>query len=128
MLHFARIIEKASVEEIIDVSKEMTEETLKEITDKALMGKLKEVDTEPVEPVSVSTESVQKESDEESESVEVKTEGVSELESDGVGNRVLKLIRKKRLSRRLIQFLKLHAKTVQNPAWSVLKRTQSFRN
>ncbi|MFS7985592.1 hypothetical protein Hanom_Chr11g01000251 [Helianthus anomalus] len=48
-------IEKAPIEEIIDVSKEMNEETLKEIADKALMGKLKEVETESVETESVET-------------------------------------------------------------------------
>ncbi|XP_035834205.1 uncharacterized protein LOC118482698 [Helianthus annuus] len=37
---------KEAVEEVIDVSKEMNEEALKEIADKALMSKLKEVDTD----------------------------------------------------------------------------------
>ncbi|XP_022030580.1 uncharacterized protein LOC110931496 [Helianthus annuus] len=37
---------KESVEELVDVTKEMTGETLKDITDRALMGKLKEVDPE----------------------------------------------------------------------------------
>ncbi|XP_022008837.1 uncharacterized protein LOC110908231 [Helianthus annuus] len=43
--------EKEAVEEVIDVSKEMTEETLKEIADKALMSKLKEVDSDVQESV-----------------------------------------------------------------------------
>ncbi|MFS7938443.1 hypothetical protein Hanom_Chr05g00439761 [Helianthus anomalus] len=38
--------EKEAVEEVIDVSKEMTGEVLKDIADKALMSKLKEVDTD----------------------------------------------------------------------------------
>ncbi|KAJ0452878.1 putative transcription factor interactor and regulator CCHC(Zn) family [Helianthus annuus] len=56
---------KDEVVEIIDVSKEMTKEDLKEIADRALMSKLKEVD-------SVVPESVDKESGlEETEAVEI---------------------------------------------------------
>ncbi|MFS7964143.1 hypothetical protein Hanom_Chr08g00746751 [Helianthus anomalus] len=63
--------EKAPVEEIIDVSKEMNEETTKEIADRALMVKVKEVDknqesvsveTESIKTESVETESIKKES------------------------------------------------------------------
>ncbi|MFS7929148.1 hypothetical protein Hanom_Chr04g00329081 [Helianthus anomalus] len=61
-------VEPAPVEEIIDVSKEMNEKTIKEIADKALMGKLKEVETESVETESVEKESV--------ENVYVETESV----------------------------------------------------
>ncbi|XP_035834086.1 uncharacterized protein LOC118482627 [Helianthus annuus] len=43
--------EKEAVEEVIDVSKVMTEEALKEIADKALMSKLKEVDSDVQESV-----------------------------------------------------------------------------
>ncbi|XP_021975239.1 uncharacterized protein LOC110870360 [Helianthus annuus] len=52
---------KEVVEEVIDVSKEMTGEVLKDIADKALMGKLKEVDSEPKDSQSVDKVSVNKE-------------------------------------------------------------------
>ncbi|XP_022003752.1 uncharacterized protein LOC110901220 [Helianthus annuus] len=81
---------KESVEEMIDVTKEMTEDTLKEIADRALMAKLKEVDTELVKPESVGTESVQKESDQESGIEEVKSEKVSESESKDIGKQEVK--------------------------------------
>ncbi|XP_035832056.1 uncharacterized protein LOC110870582 [Helianthus annuus] len=42
---------KETIQEVIDVSKEMTEEALKEIADKALMSKLKEVDSDVQESV-----------------------------------------------------------------------------
>ncbi|XP_021995902.1 uncharacterized protein LOC110893090 [Helianthus annuus] len=95
-------VEKAPVEEIIDVSKEITEETLEEIADKVLMAKLKEVDTESVKPESVDTESVktelgQKESDGKSESQEIKSEGVFESESDGVGKQDVKIDQKEKI-------------------------------
>ncbi|XP_035835871.1 golgin subfamily A member 6-like protein 1 [Helianthus annuus] len=72
--------EKEEVEEMIDVSKEMTEETLQEIADKALMSKLKEVDSDI-------QESVDKVSGlgEESEVLEVNMVKLSELESNPVG-------------------------------------------
>ncbi|KAM0052324.1 putative transcription factor interactor and regulator CCHC(Zn) family [Helianthus debilis subsp. tardiflorus] len=72
---------KEEVVEIIEVSKEMTEEALKEIADKALMSKLKEVD-------SVVPESVDKESGlEGTEVVEISKVKVSESESIPVGNK-----------------------------------------
>ncbi|KAJ0576488.1 putative transcription factor interactor and regulator CCHC(Zn) family [Helianthus annuus] len=71
---------KDEVVELIDVSKEMTKEDLKEIADKALMSKLREVD-------SVVPESVDKESGlEETEAVEINKVKVSESESIPVGN------------------------------------------
>ncbi|XP_022008169.1 uncharacterized protein LOC110907502 [Helianthus annuus] len=63
---------KEVVEEMIDVTQEMTGEKLKDIADKALMGKLKEVDTEPEKSESVSTVSVKQESDLKSGVQEVK--------------------------------------------------------
>ncbi|MFS7997519.1 hypothetical protein Hanom_Chr12g01142731 [Helianthus anomalus] len=116
-------VKKDSVDEMIDVTKEMTEETLKEIAEIALMGKLKEVDTEPIVPESVDTESVQKESDEESESVEVKTKGVSESESNGVGKQGVKTDLEEKIVEEIESISETLAKTVQNLAWSVLKRT-----
>ncbi|XP_022027101.1 uncharacterized protein LOC110928394 [Helianthus annuus] len=73
---------KEVVEELIDVSKELTGDALKDIADKALMGKLREVDSELEKSESVSTVSVKKESDQKS--------GVQEIKSvnkypDGVG-------------------------------------------
>ena len=61
---------KEAFEEVIDVSKEMTGEVLKDIADKALMGKLKEVDSEPKESQSVDKVSVNR-----------KETGVQEVES-----------------------------------------------
>ncbi|XP_022023786.1 uncharacterized protein LOC110924051 [Helianthus annuus] len=81
---------KESVEEMIDVTKEMTKDTLKEIADKALMAKLKEVDTELVKTESVGTESVQQESNQESGIEGVKSEKVSESESKNVGKQEVK--------------------------------------
>ncbi|XP_035842133.1 uncharacterized protein LOC110924517 [Helianthus annuus] len=72
--------EKEEVEEMIDVSKEMTEEALKEIADKALMSKLKEVDSdiqESVDKVSVLGEEIGV--------LEVKVVKSSESESIQVG-------------------------------------------
>ncbi|MFS7917069.1 hypothetical protein Hanom_Chr03g00184731 [Helianthus anomalus] len=51
---------KEEVEELIDVSKEMTGEVLKDIADKALMGRLKEVDPESEKSKSVSCVSVKR--------------------------------------------------------------------
>ncbi|KAJ0938277.1 putative transcription factor interactor and regulator CCHC(Zn) family [Helianthus annuus] len=73
---------KDEVVEIIDVSKEMTEEALKDIADKALMSKLKEVDSDI-------SESVDKMSGlGETGVVEVSEVKVSESESTPVGNMV----------------------------------------
>ncbi|KAJ0589142.1 putative transcription factor interactor and regulator CCHC(Zn) family [Helianthus annuus] len=73
---------KDEVVEIIDVSKEMTEEALKDIADKALMSKLKEVDSDI-------PESVDKMSGlGETGVVEVSEVKVSESESTPVGNMV----------------------------------------
>ncbi|KAJ0948207.1 putative transcription factor interactor and regulator CCHC(Zn) family [Helianthus annuus] len=104
-------VEKAPVEEIIDVSKEMNEVTLKEIADKALMGKLKEVETESVETksvetesvesVSVDTESVKKESDEKSENEENKSGEESESESDGFGKTNVKIDQEEEVSEKV---------------------------
>ncbi|KAJ0603966.1 putative transcription factor interactor and regulator CCHC(Zn) family [Helianthus annuus] len=74
--------EKEVVEEMIDVTKELTGDTLKDIADRALMGKLKEVDTEPEKSKSVSTVTVKQESDQKSGVEEVK---VSESELKHVG-------------------------------------------
>ena len=73
---------KEAVEEVIDVSKEMTGEVLKDIADKALMGKLKEVDSEPKESQSVDKVSVNRE---ESGVQEVKSVKQSVSESKHVG-------------------------------------------
>ncbi|XP_021975488.1 uncharacterized protein LOC110870613 [Helianthus annuus] len=73
---------KEVVEELIDVSKEMTGEVLKDIADKALMGKLKEVDSESEESKSVSNVSVKRE---ESGVQEIKSVKISESESNNVG-------------------------------------------
>ncbi|KAJ0742228.1 putative transcription factor interactor and regulator CCHC(Zn) family [Helianthus annuus] len=72
--------EKEEVEDLIDVSKEITEEALKEIANKALMSKLKEVDSDL-------QESVDKVSGlgEESEVLEVNMVKSSKLESNPVG-------------------------------------------
>ncbi|XP_022019111.1 uncharacterized protein LOC110919139 [Helianthus annuus] len=104
-------VEKVPVEEIIDVSKEMNEETLKEIADKALMGKLKKVEiesvetepveTESVENVSVKTESVGKKSDEKSEYEEIKPGENSESESDGFGKTDLKNDKEEKVSEKV---------------------------
>ncbi|XP_035837234.1 uncharacterized protein LOC118485097 [Helianthus annuus] len=76
---------KEVVEELIDVSKELTGEALKDIADKALMGKLREVDSELVESKSVSSESVKRE---ESGVQEIKSVKISESELDNVGKTV----------------------------------------
>ena len=73
---------KEVVEELIDVSKELTGEALKDIADKALMGKLKEVDSESEESKSVSSVSVKRE---ESGVQEIKSVKLSESESNNVG-------------------------------------------
>ncbi|XP_022019207.1 uncharacterized protein LOC110919241 [Helianthus annuus] len=73
---------KEVVEELIDVSKEMTGEALRDIADKALMGKLKEVDSESEESKSVSSVSVKQE---ESGVQEIKSVKLSESESNNVG-------------------------------------------
>ncbi|XP_035845277.1 uncharacterized protein LOC118491532 [Helianthus annuus] len=73
---------KEAVEEVIDVSKEMTGEVLKDIADKALMGKLKEVDSEPKESQSVDKVSVNRE---ESGVQEIKSVKQSVSESKHVG-------------------------------------------
>ncbi|XP_035838837.1 uncharacterized protein LOC118486468 [Helianthus annuus] len=73
---------KEVVEELIDVSKEMTGEALKDIADKALMGKLKGVDSESEESKSVSSVSVKRE---ESGVQEIKSVELSESESNNVG-------------------------------------------
>ncbi|XP_022040508.1 uncharacterized protein LOC110943059 [Helianthus annuus] len=68
--------EKEEVEEVIDVSKEMNGEALKEIADKALMSKLQEIDTdfqESVDKMSVLGEEIGV--------LEVKVVKSSELES-----------------------------------------------
>ncbi|MFS7979688.1 hypothetical protein Hanom_Chr10g00930651 [Helianthus anomalus] len=65
-------VEKTPVQEIIDVSEEMNEETLKQIADKALMAKLQEVE-QTQESVSIEKESVsgkKSESDDKTEKVE----------------------------------------------------------
>ncbi|MFS7930570.1 hypothetical protein Hanom_Chr04g00345841 [Helianthus anomalus] len=79
--------EKTPVQEILNVSKEINEEMLKEIVDKALMVKLQEVDqtetssdnneTKEITKVSVS---VKKESNEKS-----KSDGKSEIEKSKSG-------------------------------------------
>ncbi|MFS7912941.1 hypothetical protein Hanom_Chr02g00135801 [Helianthus anomalus] len=104
-------VEKAPIEEIIDVSKETNEETLKEIADKALMGKLKEVDTKSVKTESVNTESVdnvtvetelvQKESDKKSEIEEIKSGEESESESDGFGKTDIKIDQDEKVSEKV---------------------------
>ncbi|XP_022031046.1 uncharacterized protein LOC110931986 [Helianthus annuus] len=76
---------KEVVEELIDVSKEMTGEVLKDIADKALMGKLKEVDSDLEESKSVSCVSVKQE---ESGVQESKSVNLSESESNNVGKTV----------------------------------------
>ncbi|MFS7963292.1 hypothetical protein Hanom_Chr08g00736381 [Helianthus anomalus] len=73
---------KETVEELIDVSKEKTGEVLKDIADKALMGKLKEVDSESEESKSVGSVSVELEESGVQESKSVK---LSESESNHVG-------------------------------------------
>ncbi|XP_035836918.1 neurofilament medium polypeptide-like [Helianthus annuus] len=73
---------KEVVEELIDVSKEMTGEVLKDIADKALMGKLKEVDSELETSKFVSSVSVKRE---ESGVQEIKSVKLSESESNNVG-------------------------------------------
>ncbi|XP_035843927.1 uncharacterized protein LOC118490410 [Helianthus annuus] len=73
---------KEAIEEVIDMSKEMTGEVLKDIADKALMGKLKEVDSEPKESQSVDKVSVNRE---ESGVQEVKSVKQSVSESKHVG-------------------------------------------
>ncbi|MCQ7285353.1 hypothetical protein NP026_23640, partial [Salmonella enterica] len=73
---------KEVVEELIDVSKELTGEALKDIADKALMGKLKEVDSESEESKSVSCVSVKRE---ESGVQEIKSVKMSESELNNVG-------------------------------------------
>ncbi|XP_021974503.1 uncharacterized protein LOC110869568 [Helianthus annuus] len=80
---------KEVVEEMIDVTKELTGETLKDIADKALMGKLKEVDSELEKSDSVSTVSVKQESDQKSRVQEVK---VSESEFKNVGKQDVKIV------------------------------------
>ncbi|XP_021980562.1 uncharacterized protein LOC110876710 [Helianthus annuus] len=80
---------KEVVEEMIDVTKELTGETLKDIADKALMGKLKEVDTELEKLESVSTVSVKQESDQKYGVQEVK---VSESELKNVGKQDVKIV------------------------------------
>ncbi|MFS7890124.1 hypothetical protein Hanom_Chr00s000007g01615111 [Helianthus anomalus] len=70
-------VEKTPVQEIIDVSKEINEETLKEIADKALMVKLQEVDqTETSSDNNETKESTQ-------ESMSIKKESNEKSESDG---------------------------------------------
>ncbi|XP_021996076.1 uncharacterized protein LOC110893269 [Helianthus annuus] len=76
---------KKVVEELIDVSKELTGEALKDIADKALMGKLREVDSELEKSESVSTVSVKKESDKKSGVQEIKSVKMSESELNNVG-------------------------------------------
>ncbi|XP_035832028.1 uncharacterized protein LOC118481047 [Helianthus annuus] len=73
---------KEAIEEVIDVSKEMTGEVLKDIADKALMGNLKEVDSEPKESQSIDKVSVNRE---ESGVQEVKSVKQSVSESKHVG-------------------------------------------
>ncbi|KAJ0556872.1 hypothetical protein HanRHA438_Chr07g0305591 [Helianthus annuus] len=80
---------KEVVEEMIDVTKELTGETLKDIANKALMGKLKEVDSELKKSESVSTVSVKQESDQKSGVQEVK---VSESELKNVGKQDVKIV------------------------------------
>ncbi|XP_022003992.2 uncharacterized protein LOC110901472 [Helianthus annuus] len=75
---------KEVVEELIDVSKELTEEALKDIADKALMGKLREVDSELEKSESVSTVSVKKESDQKSGVQEIKSVKMSKSELNNV--------------------------------------------
>ncbi|XP_022024416.1 uncharacterized protein LOC110924731 [Helianthus annuus] len=80
---------KEVVEEMIDVTKELTGEILKDIADKALMGKLKEVDSELEKSESVSTVSVKQESDQKSGVQEVK---VSKSELKNVGKQDVKIV------------------------------------
>ncbi|XP_021985611.1 uncharacterized protein LOC110881756 [Helianthus annuus] len=77
---------KEVVEELIDVSKELTGEALKDIADKDLMGKLREVDSELEKSEFVSTVSVEKESDQKSGVQEIKSVKMSESELDNVAS------------------------------------------
>ncbi|XP_021974896.1 uncharacterized protein LOC110870008 [Helianthus annuus] len=120
-------VKKDSVEEMIDVTKEMTKETLKEIADRALMGKLKEVDTERVKPESVSTESVQKESDEESGIEEVKFEGVSESKSDGVGKQEVKTDHEEKIVEKLDSISETPCQNCSKPYMECLEKDTKFQ-
>ncbi|KAJ0690939.1 hypothetical protein HanOQP8_Chr11g0423561 [Helianthus annuus] len=129
--------EKAQVEEIIDVSKEMNEETLKEIADKALMGKLKEVETESVEMESVETESVEnvsvdmesvkKESDEKSENEEIKSGEESESESDGFGKPDVKIDNEEKVSEKVDSILEIPCKNNSKPCMDCLEKDKQFQ-
>ncbi|MFS8019562.1 hypothetical protein Hanom_Chr15g01405221 [Helianthus anomalus] len=111
-------VEKEQVEEMIDVSKEMNEETLKEIADRTLMAKLKEVDIESVKSKSVNAESVEsvfvetvkKESDEKSEYEEIKSRIESESESDDFGNTDIKFDQEEKVSENVDLVLEIPCK------------------
>ncbi|MFS7962498.1 hypothetical protein Hanom_Chr08g00727321 [Helianthus anomalus] len=121
--------EKTTVQEIIDVSKEMNEETLKEIADKDLMVKLQEVEqtktssdnneikeatqeSVSVEKKSILSENVKSESEGKTENEESKSGEKTESESRGFGKSENKNDKQENALKSLIQFLKCHAKTV----------------
>ncbi|KAJ0918598.1 putative transcription factor interactor and regulator CCHC(Zn) family [Helianthus annuus] len=118
---------KESVEEMIDVTKELTEDTLKEIADRALMAKLKEVDTELVKPESVGTESVQKDSDQESGIEEVKSKKVSESESKDVGKQEVKTAHEAEVVEKVISMFKTPCQKCLKPCMECLEKDAKFQ-
>ncbi|KAJ0878879.1 hypothetical protein HanRHA438_Chr10g0444931 [Helianthus annuus] len=144
-------VEKALVEEIIDVSKEMNEETLKEIADKALMVKLKEVDktqelvsvetesvetesveTESVKTESVETESIEKESVEKvsefkSENLDIKSGEKSESESDGFGKPEIKTDKEEKVFEKIDLIPETLCENCLKPYMDCLEKDKQFQ-
>ncbi|KAM0035511.1 putative transcription factor interactor and regulator CCHC(Zn) family [Helianthus debilis subsp. tardiflorus] len=128
-------VEKVPVEEIIDVSKEMNEETLKQIADKALMGKLKEVETESIESKSVETESVEsvsvktvkKESDEKSKNEEIKSAEKSESECDGFGKTDIKIDSEEKVSEKVDSIHEVPCKNCSKPFMDCLEKDKQLQ-
>ncbi|XP_022032415.1 uncharacterized protein PFB0765w-like [Helianthus annuus] len=129
-------VKKAPVEEIIDVSKEMNEETLKEIADKALMGKLKEVDktqdsesveTESVKTESIETKSVKKEFEFKSENLDIKSGEKSKSESDGFGKTEIKTDKEEKVFEKDDQISETPCKNCLKPCMGCLEKDKQLQ-
>ncbi|MFS7912187.1 hypothetical protein Hanom_Chr02g00126971 [Helianthus anomalus] len=113
----------------------MNEETLTEIADRALMGKLKEVDMESIESKSIETESVESvsvekvkmDSKEKSEYEEIKSRNESESESDDFGNTNIKFDPEEKVSENVDSVLEIPCTNCSKPCMDCLEKDKKFK-
>ncbi|XP_022040293.1 uncharacterized protein LOC110942838 [Helianthus annuus] len=136
-------VEKTLVQEIIDVSKEMNEETLKEIADKALMVKLQEMQlkSQCLEKESESdgkSENVKTESDGKSENVKSESDGKSEnvkseygekseSESGEIGKTGSKNDKQENVFEKIDQILEKPCENCLKPCMDCLEKDKQFQ-